>query len=80
MPCCKALLSAAVAVAVWGCIIPDRTAAIPSMFVAPTSISMSGCLVALIVCAAAAVPLAGILAAIAIPAYRDYVERARHDK
>ncbi|GAB3371987.1 hypothetical protein GCM10027431_21680 [Lysobacter rhizosphaerae] len=39
---------------------------------------MSGCLIALIVCGAAAVPLAGILAAIAIPAYRDYVERARH--
>ena len=34
---------------------------------------MSGCLIALIICAALAVPVVGILAAIAIPAYNDYV-------
>ncbi|HEV8693406.1 MAG TPA: GYF domain-containing protein [Lysobacter sp.] len=43
----------------------------------PPKKGMSGCLIALIVCAVAVVPLTGILAAIAIPAYHDYVERAK---
>ena len=38
---------------------------------------MSGCLIASIACLVAGVPLLGILAAIAIPAYQDYTLRAR---
>lgn len=38
---------------------------------------MHGCLIALIVAACLMVPIAGILAAIAIPAYNDYVARAQ---
>ena len=43
----------------------------------PKKQPMSGCLIALIICAALAVPVMGILAAIAIPAYNDYVQRAK---
>jgi len=43
----------------------------------PKKQGMSGCVIALIICAALAVPVAGILAAIAIPAYNDYVQRAK---
>jgi type IV pilus assembly protein PilA len=38
---------------------------------------MSGCVIALLVCAGLAVPVVGILAAIALPAYNDYVQRAK---
>jgi type IV pilus assembly protein PilA len=38
---------------------------------------MSGCLIALIVAGVLAVPVIGILAAIAIPAYNDYTVRAK---
>jgi len=38
---------------------------------------LSGCMIALIVVAALAVPMVAILAAIAIPAYQDYVLRAK---
>ncbi|GAB6196794.1 GYF domain-containing protein [Lysobacter xanthus] len=38
---------------------------------------MSGCLIALIVCAVIAVPVIGILAAIALPAYQTYVLRSK---
>ena len=38
---------------------------------------MSGCLIAVLVCAALAIPTIGILAAIALPAYNDYVQRAK---
>jgi type IV pilus assembly protein PilA len=38
---------------------------------------MSGCLVALLVCGVVAIPAVGILAAIALPAYNDYVQRAK---
>lgn len=44
---------------------------------APVRKGMSGCLIALIVCAVVAVPMIAILAAIAIPAYSDYVQRAK---
>ena len=37
---------------------------------------LSGCAIVLIVVAALSIPMAGILAAIAIPAYRDYTVRA----
>ena len=43
---------------------------------APKS-GLSGCMIALIVVAALAVPMAAILAAIALPAYQDYTLRAR---
>lgn len=43
----------------------------------PRKKGMSGCLIALLVCAALAIPMVGILAAIAIPAYNDYVQRAK---
>ncbi len=43
---------------------------------APKS-GLSGCMIALIVVAALAVPMVAILAAIAIPAYQDYTLRAR---
>lgn len=38
---------------------------------------LSGCAIALIVVAALTVPMVGILAAIAVPAYRDYTVRAK---
>lgn len=38
---------------------------------------MSGCLIALLICAGLAIPLMGILAAIALPAYQDYTVRAK---
>jgi type IV pilus assembly protein PilA len=38
---------------------------------------MSGCTIALIVCGLGAVPIIAILAAIALPAYQDYVTRAK---
>lgn len=43
----------------------------------PKKKGMSGCLIAVLVCAALAIPVIGILAAIAIPAYNDYVQRAK---
>jgi type IV pilus assembly protein PilA len=45
--------------------------------VMPKKKRLSGCVIALIICAALAVPVVGILAAIAIPAYNDYVQRAK---
>ena len=42
MHCCKGLLFVAVVAVGWDCIIPGRTATIPSMFVAPTSINTAG--------------------------------------
>ncbi|HEY4582356.1 MAG TPA: GYF domain-containing protein [Lysobacter sp.] len=44
---------------------------------APPERRMSGCLIALLVGAGLSVPLLGILAAIAVPAYRDYTIRAK---
>lgn len=38
---------------------------------------MSGCLIVTLVCAGLAIPVAGIVAAIAIPAYQDYMIRSR---
>lgn len=43
----------------------------------PPKRGMSGCLIALIVVAVLAVPMIGILAAIAIPAYNDYTLRTK---
>jgi type IV pilus assembly protein PilA len=44
---------------------------------APPKRGMSGCLIALIVAAVLFVPALGILAAIAVPAYQDYVLRSK---
>lgn len=44
---------------------------------APQKRGMSGCLIALIVAAVVAVPMIAILAAIALPAYQDYVVRSK---
>lgn len=38
---------------------------------------MSGCLIAVLICAGLAIPVIGILAAIALPAYQDYTVRAK---
>lgn len=38
---------------------------------------MSGCVIALLVCAGLAIPVIAILAAIALPAYNDYTHRTR---
>lgn len=46
-------------------------------YVAPAPKKMSGCLIAFIVLAVVSVPLIGILAAIAIPAYSQYTVRAK---
>lgn len=45
--------------------------------IAPPKRGMSGCLIALIVVAVLAIPVIGILAAIALPAYNDYTLRAK---
>jgi len=44
---------------------------------APKKQGMSGCLIAVLICAGLGIPMAGILAAIAIPAYNDYVQRTK---
>ncbi|KRD77020.1 GYF domain-containing protein [Lysobacter sp. Root983] len=44
---------------------------------APPKRGMSGCLIAVIVLAVLAVPMVGILAAIALPAYQDYTLRTK---
>ncbi len=49
------------------------TASVP----APRPKGMSGCLIAVIVVAVLAVPMIAILAAIAIPAYHDYLQRSQ---
>lgn len=60
--------------------LPPVPPAVPGPVSRPAALSrprMSGCLIALLVGAGLAVPLVGILAAIAIPAYNDYRVRAR---
>ena len=53
---------------------PVRT---PQTFAPPPRSGLSGCMIALIVVAVLAVPTIGILAAIALPAYQQYVVRAK---
>lgn len=49
----------------------------PKTPVPPPKKRMHGCLIALIVAACLLIPIVGILAAIAIPAYNDYLARAK---
>ena len=56
---------------------PSTAYAHSAAAIAPPKRGMSGCLIALIVVAVLAVPMIGILAAIAIPAYQDYTLRAK---
>ncbi|MGH8026585.1 MAG: pilin, partial [Pseudoxanthomonas sp.] len=49
----------------------------PQPLSAPPKSGMSGCMIAIIVAAVLAVPMMGILAAIALPAYNDYTLRAK---
>lgn len=51
-------------------------ASAPRRTAAPRSRGLSGCAIVAIVLAALAVPAVGILAAIALPAYKDYTTRA----
>lgn len=57
--------------------LPPGTAGLTGLRHAPPPRRMSGCAIAAIVLAVVALPLLGILAAIALPAYQDYVERSR---
>ncbi|QSX78809.1 GYF domain-containing protein [Agrilutibacter solisilvae] len=54
---------------------PPRAAG-ASYTAAPEKKRMSGCLIALLVAAGLSIPVIGILAAIALPAYQDYTTRA----
>jgi type IV pilus assembly protein PilA len=58
---------------------PSRPASAPYASPAQTApkSGLSGCMIALIVGAVVAVPMVAILAAIALPAYQDYVLRAK---
>ena len=68
---------------------PPRSVALHSghaahgQYAPPPKRGMSGCAIAVIVMVAVAIPLIAMLAAIALPAYQDYVERSRtttHDR
>ena len=56
---------------------PQQASSAPIAHVAPTPRGLSGCAIAAIVLAVVSIPLLGILAAIALPAYQQYVERSR---
>ncbi|MEO6519384.1 MAG: GYF domain-containing protein, partial [Pseudoxanthomonas sp.] len=57
--------------------LPSRSAAAPQAVAAAPRTGLSGCMIALIVVAALAVPLLAILAAIAVPAYQQYLVRTK---
>ncbi len=56
---------------------PPRPAFTPQPVSARPKSGMSGCMIAIIVAAVLAIPVIGILAAIALPAYNDYTLRAK---
>lgn len=56
---------------------PSGGFAVPGHASAPPRTGLFGCMIAIIVCAVLAIPVLGILAAIALPAYQDYTQRAR---
>lgn len=55
--------------------LPPRPA--PQPVSAPPKSGLSGCMIALLVAGALSIPVIGILAAIALPAYNDYTLRAK---
>lgn len=57
--------------------LPPRAVPTPQALSAPPKSGMSGCMIALIVGGALALPMIAILAAIALPAYNDYTLRAQ---
>ncbi len=56
---------------------PPRPAFNAQAASSPPKSGMSGCMIAIIVAAVLAIPVIGILAAIALPAYNDYTQRAK---
>ncbi|HEX7801522.1 MAG TPA: pilin [Pseudoxanthomonas sp.] len=56
---------------------PPRPAFTPQPLSAAPKSGMSGCMIAIIVAAVLVIPVVGILAAIALPAYNDYTLRAK---
>jgi type IV pilus assembly protein PilA len=57
--------------------LPSQLGPIPQPVAARPRSGLSGCMIALILVAALVIPLAAILAAIALPAYNDYVMRSQ---
>lgn len=57
--------------------LPPRAVPAPQLNSAPPKSGMSGCMIALIIVGALAIPMIAILAAIALPAYNDYTLRAQ---
>ena len=57
--------------------LPPRPAFNTQIVSAPPKSGLSGCMIAVIVAAVLAIPMIGILAAIALPAYNDYTLRAK---
>lgn len=57
--------------------LPPRAVPTPQPLSAPPKSGMSGCMIALIIGGALALPMIAILAAIALPAYNDYTLRAQ---
>lgn len=57
--------------------LPPRAAPATQALSAPPKSGMSGCMIALIIVGALALPMIAILAAIALPAYNDYTLRAQ---
>ena len=57
--------------------LPPSVAGPGQVMLAPSKKGMSGCMIALIFCALASIPLIAILAAIMLPAYQDYTTRAK---
>ncbi|MET0813648.1 MAG: pilin [Pseudoxanthomonas sp.] len=56
---------------------PARHAPTPHTVSAPPRSGLSGCMIAIIVAVVLLVPILGILAAIALPAYNDYMMRSK---
>ena len=57
--------------------LPSSSVRAPQTFAPAPRTGLSGCMIALIVVAALAVPMIAILAAIAVPAYQQYLVRAK---
>jgi type IV pilus assembly protein PilA len=57
--------------------LPQTPARVAAPVATPPKSGLSGCMIALIVAAVCCIPVVAILAAIALPAYQDYVLRAK---